>query len=68
MICVHCPENISHVLQFFLLCLFSDEELNDEALELTRALECVHLHSDVGKFIISDRWMVDHDTQPFVLQ
>ena len=61
MICVHRSENISHVLQFFLLSFFSDKELNDEALELTRAFERVHLHSNVDKLTISNRWMIDHD-------
>ena len=61
MVCVHRTENISHVLQFFLLCFLSDKKLNDEALELTRAFERVHLHSNIDKLTISNRWMVDHD-------
>lgn len=61
MVCVHRSENISHVLQFFLLCFLSDKKLNDEALELTRAFERVHLHSNIDKLTISNRWMVDHD-------
>ena len=62
MICIHRSENISHVLQFFLLCFFGDQELNNEALELTGAFERVHLHSNVGKLTIRNCWMVDHNT------
>ena len=68
MVCINHSENISHVPQLLLLCLKSDEELDYEALELTSAFECIHLHSDVNELITRDLRLVDHDIEPLMLQ